>query len=313
MTGLVASTTDLHRELSASLQGRVLQSEPMAGHTTFGLGGPADLFVLAESISDLQTTLLFADQNRLTVVALGDGSNVLVSDRGVRGIVVKLVGSFDEMQIVGDVLIAGAGAGFSRAIAHLSSAGFAGLEILYGVPGSIGGGICMNAGTRYGWLSDLLIDAELINRNGIAATATAKDLGMSYRHSILQDTETPPFVTSARFQLKQEAVESVKLRIAAIAKARQDSQPLNWRSCGCMFKNPEGDSAGRLIDSCGLRGLSIGNVAVSDKHANFFVTRESCKAADVKALALKVQESVRQQAGVELELEVKLLGEWADD
>lgn len=307
------SAIDLQRELSLNVQGKVHVDEPMSRYNTFGLGGSADLFVLAETVTDLQTTLQFASSHHLPIVALGDGSNVLIADRGIRGIVVKMVGGFDNIQINDEVLTVGAGVGISKMIAHASAAGFAGPEILYGVPGSVGGGVYMNAGTRYGWLSDILIDAELVERDGRVIHASPQELDMSYRHSALQDSNAPAFVTSARIQLKAEEPASVKSRIASIARARQQSQPLNWRSCGCMFKNPEGDSAGRLIDACGLKGLSVGSVAVSDKHANFFVTREKCSAADVRALAGRVQNQVSERFGVDLELEVRLLGEWVNE
>ena len=307
---LKTSLEELASALASEITGQVLLHEPMAKHTTLGIGGPADLFVTATSSSDLSSVLAFCRQNHLDITPLGDGSNVLVSDLGVRGVTLKLGGSFHEAHAEGDVFIAGAGARLSASIAEMSNAGLAGLEVVYGVPGSVGGGVYMNAGTKYGCLSDTLLGAWVVRSGGEVTWMEARDLGMSYRHSHLQDWQPAPIVTHAKFQLRQDTPGNIKNRIEDMARVRKNSQPLNWRSCGCMFKNPEGESAGRLIDSAGLKGFRLGGVCVSEKHANFFVTDGSASAADVLKLSRRVRSVVSAKHNVDLQLEVRLLGQW---
>jgi UDP-N-acetylmuramate dehydrogenase len=309
----VMDVESLARELDAAIAGEVRANEPMSGHTTFGLGGPADLFITAVSRSDLQAVLEFCRDHKVPVIPVGDGSNLLVSDTGVRGALVKLGGKFDQLSLHGEEFTAGAGAGISQAIAAAASGGLGGLEVLYGVPGSVGGGVYMNAGTRHGWLSDILLSAEIVDQDGASRSAAPRDLEMSYRHSALQEMDPAPFVVSAVFGLRAEEASTVRERIGALARDRRGTQPLSLRSCGCMFRNPEGDSAGRLIDAAGLKGLRVGGVEVSEKHANFFVHRGDATAVDVYRLAMKVRRLVAEETGVDLKLEVRLLGDWPDE
>ncbi len=304
-------------ELADSLRGRirgdVLVSEPLASHITIGLGGPADLFVRAGCVDDLREVFAFAVERGLPVTPLGSGSNVLVADRGVRGIVVVADGELEDLHIEGERCVAGGGCPLSRAISETVRAGLAGLEVLYGVPGSVGGAVVMNAGTRKGCVADTLESVTLVARNGSVREVPAGELGLSYRHSRLQEKPGEFFVARAVFRLRREDAAAIRERIAAYAGARRASQPLDWRSCGCMFRNPEGDSAGRLIDAAGLKGLTEGGAAVSERHANFIVVSPGAKAADVRRLAEKVRREVQERCGVALEYEVKLLGEWADE
>lgn len=313
---MVVLPKDERKRLVASLRqgfrGKILLDEPLSAHTTFGIGGPADIFAFPECIEDLATLLDFCRVNRLSVTPLGDGSNVLVSDLGVRGVVVKLAGDFNRWWASGDEITAGAGLGLSTLIAQTASSGLAGLEVVYGVPGSVGGGVFMNCGTRYGWLSDTVVAVHTTDMNGRNQWIQASDMGFAYRKSVLMDNTEPVIVTDARFRLSQEAPETIKGRIQEMSLARKASQPLNWRSCGCMFRNPEGDSAGRLIDAAGLKGQSVGAAAVSEKHANFFVVSSGATAADVKGLADLVKCRVKDKFGVDLHLEVCLLGEWPE-
>lgn len=298
--------------LQQEFQGKILLDEPMSAHTTFGIGGPADIFAMPVSVEDLTALLSFSRANHLPVTPLGDGSNVLVSDLGIRGVVVKLSGDFNRWTPLGDEIMAGAGMGLSSLIAETASAGLAGLEVVYGVPGSVGGGIYMNCGTRYGWLSDLALAVQVTSLNGEDRWIEAPDMGFAYRTSALMQSPEPVIVTEARFKLKQEAPGNIKDRIREMSLARKASQPLNWRSCGCMFKNPEGDSAGRLIDAAGLKGLSMGAATVSDKHANFFVVSSGATATDIRGLAETVRARVMEKFEVELQMEVCLMGEWPE-
>lgn len=304
------------KQLVASLQqefqGKILLDEPMSAHTTFGIGGPADIFAMPVSVEDLFTLLDFCRTNHLPVTPLGDGSNVLVSDLGIRGVVVKLSGDFNRWTTLGDEIVAGAGIGLSSLIAETASAGLAGLEVVYGVPGSVGGGVYMNCGTKYGWLSDSALAVHVTRLNGEDRWIQAPEMGFAYRTSALMQSPEPVIVTEARFKLKQEAPGNIKDRIQEMSLARKASQPLNWRSCGCMFKNPEGDSAGRLIDAAGLKGLSLGKAAVSEKHANFFVVSSGATATDVKGLADTVRARVMEKFEVDLHMEVCLMGEWPE-
>lgn len=309
-TDLITETAQI---LKDRLESPVSLREPLAKYTTFGLGGCADVFVNVGTLVDLRTLLAVAFSAGVPVTVLGDGSNVLISDLGVRGIVIKLAGEFNTFTLDGREVEAGGSVGMSRLIAETARAGLAGLENVYGVPGSVGGCVYMNAGTRYGWTSDTLVDVLVVQPDGKESLMSRDDLEMSYRHSRLQQMNPAPVVARARFRLESEDSSAIRSRIAERAKARQASQPLNHRSCGCMFTNPGSDSAGRLIDECGLKGLSEGSVSVSGKHANFFVTDEGATAADVRKLAERVRNRVRERTGITLDLEVRLLGEWPDE
>ncbi|MEJ5297788.1 MAG: UDP-N-acetylmuramate dehydrogenase, partial [Armatimonadota bacterium] len=192
-------------------------------------------------------------------------------------------------------------------------AGLAGLEVLYGVPGTVGGAVVMNAGTRNGCVADILESVTLVGWDGSVRDASAAELGLSYRRSALQEQQGDVFVARAVFRLRPEDPAAIRERIACYAEARRASQPLDWRSCGCMFRNPQSDSAGRLIDAAGLKGLREGGAQVSDRHANFIVVSPGATASDVRRLAEKVRRLVQERHGVTLEYEVKLLGEWPDE
>ena len=308
---------DLLSALSADLgrvfTGEVRVHEPMSRHTTIGIGGPADIFATARTLDDLQALFEFCRKRSLPVTPLGDGSNVLMSDLGVRGVVLRLSGDFDMISVRDGVLTAGAGVRLSRAITQAASDGLAGLEVVYGVPGSVGGGVVMNAGTRHGWLSDALLEVRVVDPDGHSAWMPKEEIGMSYRSSALQSCEPPLVVAAVRFGLRSEAPEAIRHRIHSMAEARKLTQPLNCRSCGCMFRNPQGDSAGRLIDAAGLKGLRVGGASVSDVHANFLVSDGTASAADVMTLAARVRAGVAEKSGVELQFEVKFLGEWPDE
>ncbi len=307
------SLMDLAEALRRRVGGEVLVREPLARHTTIGLGGPADLFVRAMSVEELRQVFLFAGEHNLPVTPLGSGSNVLVSDSGVRGIVVQADGDLQGLRVEGERCVAGGGCPISRAISDTARAGLAGLEVLYGVPGTVGGAVIMNAGTRNGCVADTLEGVTLVGRDGSVRDASAAELGLSYRHSALQEQQGDVFVAQAVFRLRPEDPAAIRERIARYADARRASQPLDWRSCGCMFRNPESDSAGRLIDATGLKGLSEGGAQVSDRHANFIVVSPGATASDVRRLAEKVRRLVQERHGVTLEYEVKLLGEWPDE
>lgn len=304
---------DLAERLRGSVQGDVLEAEAMAKHTTIGLGGPADIFVRALSVGDVQAVFGMCRETWMPVCILGDGSNVLVSDRGIRGVVLQLAGEFKEIRFEDDFCIAGAAVGVSAAIAACAREGLAGLEVLYGVPGSIGGAVVMNAGTKFGCLADCLTDVCVVRGDGTTDTMPAEQLKLSYRYSILQECEEPVLVTRARMRLRREPPESIRTRIQAMSRERRKTQPVNWRSCGCMFRNPPSDSAGRLIDQAGLKGLCVGGAAVSDVHANFIVTSETATASDVRRLAQMVRQKVQETHGVCLLYEVRLMGEWPDE
>lgn len=305
-------TEQLGAHLKERLQGQVKIREPLAPLTSLNLGGPAELLVEATEVGDVRIVLDTVRRHNLPLHILGDGTNVLVPDEGVTGIVLRLAGVFDQIEFRENKCIAGAGVSVSRAIAETAKAGLAGLEVLYGVPGSIGGAVYMNAGTRYGWTSGILAEVEMIEEDEVRVLP-ADDLRLSYRYSRLQDQPGIHIITRATFVLKPEPPEDIKARIAAMSQYRRETQPLGNRSCGCMFKNPEGDSAGRLIDVSGLKGMSVGGASVSDQHANFFINRGDAKASDFYKLARLVQRKIREQTGVELEMEVQLIGDWSDD
>jgi len=302
----VMDVESLARELNAAIAGEVRANEPMSAHTTFGLGGPADLFVTAVSRSDLQAVLEFCRDRKVPVLPVGDGSNLLVSDTGVRGALVKLGGKFDQLSLRGEEFTAGAGAGISQAIAAAASGGLGGLEVLYGVPGSVGGGVYMNAGAYGGEIGDVLIETEHLNADGGFGGLKGPELAMSYRRSPYTDGDR--IVTGAYFRLRRGDPAEIEARMAELIQRRFEKQPMDLPSAGSTFKRPEGAFAAELIDRCGLKGFRIGGAEVSEKHAGFVVNRGGATCREVLALIEHVKKTVLEQTGFRLEPEVKFLG-----
>ncbi|MBI2323537.1 MAG: UDP-N-acetylmuramate dehydrogenase [Chloroflexi bacterium] len=278
----------------------------MSDHTTLHVGGPADIFVRVASESDLRGAIAVARQHEVPVFILGGGTNLLVSDRGIRGVVIE--NGWSEASVDGAVVTAASGTPAAHVAAVAARSGILGLEWMATVPGTVGGAVHGNAGAFGTETADVLVDAELMDLNGDSWVATNEQLGFAYRTSALQGT--PVIVVRARFRGQQgDRAEAVR-RIKEMANERAAKQPLAQPNTGSIFRNPPGDFAGRLIDACGLKGHRVGGAVVSEKHANFIVNTGDATATDVRELMRLCQRTVKTRFGVDLVPEVEVVGEW---
>ena len=279
---------------------------PLAPHTSLRIGGPADYLVRVGSEDDLVGAIRVARQAELPIFLLGGGTNVLVADPGIRGVVLQ--NKWSEATVDGSVVTASSGTPLAHVAAVAARAGLLGLEWMATVPGTVGGAVHGNAGAFGKDTAADLIDAELVDLNANVWRAPALELGFAYRTSVLQGT--PIVVVRARFQgTPGDRTEAVR-RIKEMANERVAKQPLAQPNTGSIFRNPPGDHAGRLIEAAGLKGAREGGAMVSPKHANFIVNADHASAADVRSLLIRCQEEVMRQFGVQLRPEVELVGEW---
>ena len=285
---------------------QLLRDEPMSAHTTFRVGGPADLMFFPENAEQLCAAMDAARACGTDVLVMGNGSNMLVRDGGVRGLVIVLGERFSGICVEGETLTAQAGASMARVASAAQAASLTGLEFISGIPGTLGGGCAMNAGAYGGQLSDVLVDAQVL-LGGEVRTLSRKEMQMGYRTTL--PLREGGVVLSARFQLQRGDGEAILAQMKELNARRRDKQPLNLPSAGSTFKRPEGHFAGALIEQAGLKGLSVGGARVSEKHAGFIVNTGGATAADVLALIGRVQDEVERAFGVRLEPEVRIIGE----
>jgi len=295
--------------LYAKLGDKVKENVSLAPYTSARIGGPADIFLVADTSAELARIVKLLWKHEMPFTLLGGGSNVLVSDKGVRSVVV-LNRAKGVTFHTGDQpsVTAESGVVFSNLANRCASKGLAGLEWAATVPGTIGGAVYGNAGAFGGDMAGNLISAELLTENG-KETLTVEQFGYGYRTSALKRGEMKGIVLSAELALKNSTKDDVTVKIQQFSAHRKATQPPG-ASMGSMFKNPPGDYAGRLIESAGLKGTRIGNAEISPLHGNFFVNHENTKAEDIRALIELVQKTVKEKEGVELELEVELIGDW---
>jgi len=285
----------------------VLCDEPMSRHTSFRIGGPTDLFVNVSTPEQLVDLRRLAKDNDIPVMLVGNGSNLLVSDEGIRGIVVRLDGEFCEVEYIGnDTIRAGAGASLSnlclKALEHAQT----GMEFAWGIPGTVGGAAFMNAGAYGGEMKDVVTEVEYITADGFIDTLTNEQCGFEYRGSIFQQSDC--VVTAVTVKLKDGDADQIKATMDDILGRRKAKQPLDMPSAGSTFKRPEGHFAGGLIEQCQLKGCSVGGAQVSEKHAGFVVNKGGATCKDVLDLIKHIQSTVLEQTGVELECEVRAIG-----
>ena len=285
----------------------IILGEYMRSHTSFRIGGTAEIFCRPRSEEALLLCLEQARQQDFPVTVLGAGSNVLVGDRGIRGVVLDMTGLSDLRQ-EGNRLIAQAGTLLTVLSRRAAEAGLSGLEFASGIPGTLGGGIFMDAGAYGGAMEQVVKSARVLGRDGWIRELEAAELELSYRHSRLM--ETGELLLSAELELVPGDREEILARMREFNEKRREKQPLELPSAGSTFKRPAGDFAGRLIEASGLKGFAMGRAAVSAKHAGFVVNLGGASAAEVLALCREVQARVKADSGVELELEVQLLGEF---
>ncbi len=285
---------------------QILENEPMSRHTTFRVGGPADVLFLPESEEQLLQALSIAREAGVPCFVIGNGSNLVVKDGGIRGLVIALGEGMAAIARAGKTLTAWAGASLARVSAYAQASGFSGLEFASGIPGTLGGGCAMNAGAYGGQLSDVLVDARVL-LDGEVRTLTVEEMQMGYRTSL--PLRRGGIVISARFALTPDDPEAIAARMRELNARRRDKQPLNYPSAGSTFKRPEGYFAGALIEQAGLKGKRVGGAQVSEKHAGFIVNTGGATAADILMLIGTVQDEVADRFGVRLETEVRILGE----
>lgn len=286
----------------------VKQQEPMSRHTTFRIGGPADFYLCPHSTNEVQEIVEICKEEKLPYFVLGNGSNLLVSDRGYRGVVIQLWKNFSDITVKDCCIQAKAGALLSKVAAEALEAGLTGMEFASGIPGTIGGAAFMNAGAYGGEMKDIIKSVKVLDTQGEVRVLPKEELKMGYRTSIVK--EKGYTVLSVELELTRGNQEEIRNTMEDLKERRTSKQPLEMPSAGSTFKRPEGYFAGKLIMDSGLRGFSVGGAQVSEKHCGFVVNKGGATAMDVLNLIREVQRRVKEQFGVDLETEVRFLGEF---
>lgn len=289
----------------------VYRNEPMKRHTTFRIGGPADYYLCPHSAKEIQKVVEICREEKLPYFILGNGSNLLVSDQGYRGVVIQLWKNVSDIRVEGCLIQAKAGASLAKIAAEALEEGLTGMEFAAGIPGTLGGAVVMNAGAYGGEMKDILKEVLVMDQQGRIFTLEKKDLKLGYRTSAVK--EKGYIVLAAVLELRPGDREEIRKLMEDLKQKRVEKQPLDLPSAGSTFKRPEGYFAGKLIMDAGLRGFSVGGAQVSEKHCGFVVNTGGASASDVLTLIREVQKRVREKFGVELETEVKFLGEFEEE
>ena len=312
MTGVAPlDAAALVAELGRRIGVRANRGEPLAKRTTMRVGGPAELFVTAHNAFELRALVRFARSRAIPYVVLGRGSNLIVSDRGVRGLVIHV--RAEASRLDGSRYVADAGVPMARAATETQKAGLSGLEFGLAIPGTVGGAVWANAGAHGADVAAVLESADVLLADGMEQRLTVAELELGYRDSRLKRSGEPAeLVLAATFALTAAPEAEIKTRLDDIRRWRQAHQPLGQASSGSVFRNPlDGPSAGELIDRAGLKGRRVGGAVVSEKHANFIVNDQRASAADIRRLADEVAAEIRASDGVDLEPEVVFAGDWS--
>ena len=294
-------------ELSPRIRGTVRTREPMCRHTTFRIGGPADIFVQPADPDDLAEVLRFARAKGLPHTVIGNGSNLLVGDKGIRGLVIRLAPRFNEIQWLEDGAVVGAGAPLARLVKEATEAGLSGLESTVGIPGTIGGALATNAGTDTGSVGDLVIGATVLDRENTLQEWGARQFAYRYRYSSLSQERA--VVVSARLRLEPASREEIAVKVQRLRYKRASRQPLRAWSAGSVFKNPRGVAAGKVLDRAGAKGMRVGDAQISRKHANFLINRGQATAAQMRELIARAHALALRRYGIDLELEIEIVRE----
>ncbi|MBN1621921.1 MAG: UDP-N-acetylmuramate dehydrogenase [Endomicrobiales bacterium] len=298
---------DIKKDLTATISSLVSHlkvNEPLKNHTTFHIGGPAKYFVDVSERDELKKLHDICLQNKISFLILGNGSNVLIGDEGFDGLVMRLKGEFSLITSSRNAVKVGSGVQLPVLLQKCLKKNLSGLEFLSGIPGTVGGAVVGNAGTKEGWIGDKVVDVEVLTNSGRIVTLKRKDLKFSYRSSNLNNY----IIISATLLLKKGQKNDILKKINGLLLKRSKEQPLNEFNSGSVFKNPENKSAGELIENAGLKGLKFGGAKISEKHANFIVNFENARASDVKTLISIIHQKVKEKFGIDLELEIKLIG-----
>jgi UDP-N-acetylmuramate dehydrogenase len=283
-------------------------NEPLSQHTTWKVGGPADLFIYPRSKVELERAMKIVGKHGYPWRVIGRGSNLLVRDGGIRGVVFKIGEGLDALTIDGTRVVAGGGCSLVRLSRQTAKQGLTGMEFAEGIPGTVGGAVCMNAGAHGSEMSRVLTSAEVFLDSGERVVFSNEELGFRYRTSVLQEN-VKGIVTEASFQLAFGDPQQIASEIARYRGRRKQTQPLQYPCAGSVFRNPPGDHAGRLIEASGLKGYRVGDAEVSTQHANFIINRGRATAADVLALIDHIVQTVQERFGVRLKTEVQVVGE----
>ncbi len=297
---------DLYNKISSSVKCTVMRDEPMARHTTFKIGGPADLLVMPDSPDDLKNILSIVSAEKAPYFVMGNGSNLLVSDSGIRGVVIKIAGNMDKAEFRDNAVAAGAGIYLGKLLNECAAKGLSGLEFFAGIPAALGGAVAMNMGSWSGSISTYIKNVTVLTKSGKVMKVEKKDCGFSYRSSDI--AKNGNIVLSVEMGLKKDDPKMIAARQAETVRIKSASQPITYPSAGCVFQNPGTEPAGKLIEKSGLKGEKIGGAQVSEMHANYIVNTGSATAADVMNLINRVKGIVFEKQGIELKLEIKTVG-----
>ena len=292
-------------ELKSIVKGNLLENEPMSKHTTYGIGGPAMAYITPKDRFDLSNILKFSTKNEIPVYFVGTGSNLLVADNGIEGIVLTPAKSLKQLEIKKNWVVAESGVMLGKLVKECIKHNLTGLESLIGVPGTLGGALVMNAGAFGGEISNFLDSVYIMTMSGEINTFSNSDIDFSYRFSSFKKDE---FILLARFKLQTEVPEIINHKKLKASSGRKTNQPLRYRSAGSVFKNHKDYAAGYLIDNAGLKGTKIGDAEISTHHANFFINHGNASASDISALIRIAKKAVLEKFNIELELEIQTLG-----
>lgn len=284
----------------------ILEKEPMSNHTTFRIGGPADFFAAPDTMEQAAAIVRICREQNYPFYVIGNGSNLLVSDEGYRGLILQLYRNFSEITVEGEEITVQAGAMLSVIAKKALAYSLTGFEFASGIPGTIGGAAVMNAGAYGGEMKDVLTEVTVLTKENEIKVIPVEELQLSYRHSVIPQNEW--IVLGAKLRLKKGEEAQIRARMEELKEQRVTKQPLEYPSAGSTFKRPEGYFAGKLIMDAGLRGYTVGGAQVAEKHCGFVVNRGGATAADVLQLMADVSDKVKEQFGVTLEPEVKMLG-----
>lgn len=305
---LVANKTKL-KELKRVIKGEVYYDEPMANHTSFRVGGSAEYLIIPFVIEDIYNTLKFSKDNELPINIIGAGTNLLVSDRGIKGVVIKINSSLEKISFDDEIVRASAGTRISKLIRECMNRNLSGLEFLTGIPGTVGGATCMNAGSGRQSISMFFLKGLVVDMDTLDVSYLShKDFSFDYRWSMIQ--EKRKIILDSVFHLKKDEFSEISERIKTLQDKRLKTQPLDLPNAGCIWKNPPETFAGKLIEEAGLKGFCIGDASISNLHANFIVNLGNAKAQDIFDLIRYVEDTIYEKFNICLEREIKLVGLW---
>lgn len=300
-------TQEIYSRLKSEIRGQVRYDEPMSVHTSFRIGGPADALVVPADLEDLRKVLRMAREENTPLNVIGNGSNLLVRDKGIRGIVLKLGNSLKRWEQKGDAFVFESGVSLAQCCRIIGDAGYTGMEFAVGIPGSLGGAVYMNAGAYDGEMKDTVVSVQVMTRDGDIKTLCSEDLQFAYRHSALQTSDV--IVLEVMLQVKQGDKAAILAKMDDFSQRRVIKQPLDMPSAGSTFKRPEGRFVGQMVEEAGLKGFRIGGAEVSVKHAGFIVNADNATAADVLQLIEFIKKKIFDDYNIVLIPEVMVLGE----